>query len=164
MMILVSVGAVLSAATSRSAASGGTRETRSAGPSAAISVTARPTGTATRAAVAVNTSPCIAIPIRKAENSRLSSSAKPIPPTSPASVATAPTARASAAAIAATWRRRAPSALSRADSRVRCAMVMANVLWMLNAATSSATPPNAASTTRKPRRNPLSTALSPSST
>ena len=42
-----------------------------------------------------------------------------------------------------TWRREAPIARSRADSRVRWATRIENVLWMLNVATTSAMPANA---------------------
>ncbi|CNG73650.1 Uncharacterised protein [Mycobacterium tuberculosis] len=163
-IIRVSDGRDASAATSRSAASGGTRDARSAGPSAATRVTSSPTGTAMRIEVPATVSPSIAIPIRNRVNSCRSRAAKPSPPASPARVAAAPTTRASKPTIATTCRRPAPRARSSADSRVRCAIVIANVLWIENAATSSATPPNAASTTRNTRRKPLSTRLMPSST
>lgn len=93
-----------------------------------------------------------------------SRAANPIPPASPASVAAPPITSASKPTMVRTCRRPAPRARSSADSRVRCATVIANVLWMLNAATSSATPPNEASTTRNTCRKPLSTRLMPSST
>ena len=41
-----------------------------------------------------------------------------------------------------TWRREAPSARSRADSRVRWATTIENVLWIVNVETSTATPAN----------------------
>ncbi|MBD2900589.1 hypothetical protein amrb99_95940 [Actinomadura sp. RB99] len=153
-----------SAATSRSAARGRTRDARSAGPSAATSVTSSPAGTATSSVVAETVSPSITIPIRKVVNSSRSSAAKPNPPASPASVAAPPITSASIAATVRTWRRPAPSARSSADSRVRCAIVIANVLWMLNAATNRATPPNAPSTIRNVLRKPSWTAVMPSST
>ena len=50
---------------------------------------------------------------------------------------------ASRATAATTWRREAPIARSSADSRVRWATRIENVLWMLNVATTRAMPANA---------------------
>ena len=60
-----------------------------------------------------------------------------------------------------TWRREAPSARSSADSRVRWATTIESVLWIVNVATSSATPANTSRNASKKSRK--SAAMSASS-
>ena len=61
----------------------------------------------------------------------------------PIAEATTPMTSASTPTAATTWRREAPIARSRADSRVRWATRIENVLWMLNVATTRAMPAKA---------------------
>ena len=73
----------------------------------------------------------------------------------PMTDAAAPIATASTRAPPRTWLRPAPMARSRADSRLRWAARIVNVLLMLNVATTRATPANARRKFfRKPRKSP----------
>ena len=109
--------AVRSTATSRSAASGATRDARTAGASEANRVTASPTsGAMTRVAVLI-VSPPAGRANPKALNSALMPWASPRPAARPTTDATTPTSRASPIIVASTWRRSAPTARSSADER-----------------------------------------------
>ena len=81
----------------------------------------------------------------------------PMPAAKPMAVASTPTASASAATVSTTWRRDAPTARISADSRVRWATRIENVLWMLKAATTMAMPAKASSSVWKKPRKSLST-------
>ncbi len=145
-----------STATSRSAASGATREARTAGASDASSVIRIPTSGAMTSVVVRIVRPPAGSAKPNASNSAFKpwASAKPRP--SPTAEATTPTTIDSPASDQNTWRRSAPIALSSADDRWRWAAMIENVLLMLNVATSSATPAN---TSRKMRRKPTKSAL-----
>ena len=81
--------------------------------------------------------------------------ARPYPTASPTMEATAPIVSASTTTEASTWRRDAPMARSSADSRLRWAMRIENVLLMLNAATTSAMPAKASRIVlNMPRKSP----------
>ena len=84
------------------------------------------------------------------------SDAMPTPAPNPIAVDTTPTMSASAATPTITWRREAPIARIRADSRVRWATRIENVLWMLNAATTIAMPAKTSRIVRKKPRKSLS--------
>ena len=132
-----------STATSRSAASGATREARIAGVTLATSVVSTPTSAAATIVPVVTTSPVLGrdrpAPLIRA----CRPAARPRPTPNPMAVATTPMASASRATATTTWRREAPIARSSADSRVRWATRIENVLWMLNVATTSAIPAKA---------------------
>ena len=131
-----------STATSRSAASGATREARTAGASDASSVIRIPTSGAMTSVVVRIVRPPAGSANPNASNSafRPWASAKPRP--RPAAEATTPTTIDSPASDQNTWRRSAPIALSSADDRCRWAAMIENVLLMLNVATSRATAAN----------------------
>ena len=113
---------------SRSAAIGVTRVARSAGTSAATTVTITPTISETMTVRAVTTVPVFGRSIPTAWNSSLIANANPTPPASPTTAPSSPSASASIPTVASSWRRDAPSVLSIPNSRVRCATVIENVL------------------------------------
>ena len=124
-----------STATSRSAASGATRDALSAGVMLATSVVTTPTAAAMTIVSTPRTSPAVgrsrpAPPIRAS-----SPVARPSPTPMPIAEATIPMASASPVTDVRICRREAPIARSSADSRVRWATRIENVLWMLNVAT-----------------------------
>ena len=131
-----------STATSRSAASGATREARTAGASDASSVIRIPTSGAMTSVVVLIVRPPAGSANPNASNSAFKpwASAKPRP--RPTAEATTPTTIDSPASDQNTWRRSAPIARSSADDRWRWAAMIENVLLMLNVATSSATAAN----------------------
>ena len=78
------------------------------------------------------------------ESNRVSSSlAKPTPATMPVTDASTPITSASSSTERSTWRRLAPIVRSIANSRVRWATVIANVLKMMNAPANTVAPANA---------------------
>ena len=132
----------------RSAATGGTRVARHAGTSPATSVTTVPSRSETTIVRVPNTVPASgsAIPIESKNAS--SAVASPSPATRPTADASTPSASASASTDPSTWRRSAPAIRRRPSSRVRCATVIESVLKIVNAPTSTATPPNTSSAMR----------------
>ena len=133
------LGGVASApASSRNAATGATRVARTAGTSAASSVTPMPTPSPIAMVRGASSMAPRGMPIPAASNSAPSRRLEPRPVSSPATDARTPRSSASAATPARTWPRVAPSERSRANSRRRCATVIENVLKMMNAPTSSA--------------------------
>ena len=76
----------------------------------------------------------------KLANNAFNSCARTMPPNNPATDATSPNVSASTLTQVRICRRDAPIVRSRADSRVRCATRIENVLWIENAATSIAMP------------------------
>ena len=117
-----------SAASSRRAASGGTREDRSAGSTPASTVAATPTATASTELEDRSTRPPAGSAKPKPLKTPLSSAAMPMPPAQPTAEPTTPITSVSASPAAASWRRVPPSARSSADSRPRWAARMENVL------------------------------------
>ena len=67
-------------------------------------------------------------------------------------MASTPTTSASSTTEPSTWARVAPMARMSADSRLRWAATIENVLWMLNEATSRATPAKTSSIVRMSER------------
>ena len=120
---LTGVRPEVSTATSRMAASGGTREARQAGTSEEITVTIRPVAMATTTELGR-----IASAPSGSWSTAPSRAARPRPTTKPMAEPTSPTTAASTTTARRTWRRRAPMARNRAISRVRCATTMANEL------------------------------------
>ena len=141
-----------STAPSCSAAIGGTRVARSAGARLASSVITMPTPIATITVRGLSGSPASGRPKPIASNRDTSALSIRKPPSSPTRDAPKPTTSASPSTLASTWRRVAPSVRSSASSRERWATVIENVLKMMNAPTSTATPANASSAVP---RNPL---------
>ena len=120
---------VFSTATSRSAASGGTRDARIAGNTVARSVTTMPTSERGDHRARLHRDRAG----RDAESERVEQrrggpTARPMPASRPRIDASNPIASDSSAIDASTWRRDAPIARSSADSRVRCAIRIENVL------------------------------------
>jgi hypothetical protein len=133
-----------SSAPSRSAATGGTRVARRAGAMAESSAVRVPTASGTSTTVSRE----IRIgasgrPNPAASNSTPSSLAKPIPSTMPRIDASRPITVASSSTERSTCRRLAPSVRRIANSRVRWATVIENVLKMMKAPTSTAVNANA---------------------
>ena len=143
-----------STATSRSAASGATRDALSAGVMLATSVVTTPTAAAMTIVSTPRTSPAVGRS-RPAPSIRASRPvARPSPMPMPMAEATIPMASASPVTDVRIWRREAPIARSSADSRVRWATRIENVLWMLNVATIRAMPANASRMIwKKPRKS-----------
>jgi hypothetical protein len=129
----------------RSAATGATRVARRAGESADTSVTPMPTISATTIVRVASSTPAVGRPKPAASNRAFSARANNSPSSSPITEAAMPIRSASLATTARICRRVAPSVRSSANSRVRSATVIENVLKMMNAPTSSAAPANASS-------------------
>jgi hypothetical protein len=119
---------VFSIATSRSAASGGTRDARIAGTTIATRVTIIPTANAATTVEGFTVSAPLVIPAPSAWNSARKPAASAIPTIRPRIDAARPIAVDSSPIDASTWVREAPIARSNADSRVRWAMMIENVL------------------------------------
>ena len=141
-----------SVAPSRTAAIGGTRVARIAGRMLAISVTRIPTRSDTITVRVAKTRPLFGSVKPTASNSLKSPFASPRPRKSPTSDARTPTTSDSRKIDVSTCRRLAPSVLSVANSRVRCAIVIERELAITKLPTNRAMPPNAS---RKPRRNEM---------
>ncbi len=119
---------VLSTAVSRRAAMGAVREAFNAGARPDTTVTNSPMSPAANTPVASMASPPAGKENPKASNSPLSRPAISSPPPAPSSEATSPTTAVSASTDPRIWRRLAPSARSRADSRARWATMIEKVL------------------------------------
>jgi hypothetical protein len=130
-------GAADSAADSRSASSGATRDARSAGTRPAPIVTAVP-ASSEMATIGRTTRPPAGSANPKLSNTPLSRPAIPSPAAIPRTDATMPPASASASNQDRICRLVAPRLRNSAASRVRCATTIENVLAMVNVATSSA--------------------------
>ena len=117
-------------------------EEAQAGPNPAATVTTMPTTAAIQMLSADTTRPLVGTPNPTAWSSAWSPCANPMPARTPRADAMTPTISVSMNVAVSTCRRVAPSARSKADSRVRCASTTEKVLWMLNVATSIATPLN----------------------
>ena len=148
-----------STATSRRAASGATLDALIAGPTLANSVVPIPMIAAAITAPRLITRLASGMS-RPFSITFWSSVAMPMPAPNPMAVDTTPTTRASAATPTITWRRDAPMARIRADSLVRWATRIENVLWMLNAATTIAIPAKASRIVLKNPRKSFSTSCS----
>ncbi len=107
-----------------------------------------PTSSETITVRAANTVPASGSESFIASNSASSPFARPRPATRPATEASTPTASASTSTEPSTWRRPAPTIRSSPSSRVRWATVIESVLKIVNAPTSTATPPNTSSAIR----------------
>ena len=129
---------VESTADSRKAASGAIREARRAGRKLASRVEPTPTTMAMTTVLVAITTPSKPRSKPALSMMALSPTARPYPTARPASDAMVPITIASPTTEVSTWRRDAPSARSSADSRLRWAMRIENVLWMLNEATTRA--------------------------
>ncbi len=140
---------------SRTAAMGATRVERSAGRTAASTVTITPTSSDTMTVRALNTMPLCGRSIPKDTNSAFSPFASARPRNSPITDAISPMTNASSNTEPSTWRRVAPSVRRVASSRVRCATVIDSVLAITKLPTNSATPPNASRKSWKIVRKPL---------
>ncbi len=127
------------AAASRSAASEATRVALRAGATAAATVTATPSPTAIAAALARNWRSLVGRSMPAPPSRAPSPLAARTPSARPVSEATVPTASASTSTERSTWPRLAPSARSRASSRVRCATRIEKVFQMMKEATNSET-------------------------
>ncbi len=147
-------------APSWTAAIGGTRVARSAGPTEATTVTTTPTSSATmivrgRISIDVAGSPK---PI--ASKSAWMPFAIPMPTARPMSDASTPTTSASPITLRSTCPRVAPRVRTIPNSRTRCATVIEKVLKMMKAPTNSATPANVSSAgVRKPEISPAMSSL-----
>ena len=137
---------------SRSAAMGVTRVARSAGFSAATSVTTTPTIRDTITVRVAITVPVFGRSIPTALNSSLIPYAKATPPSSPSAAPSRPSVSASIPTVVRIWRRDAPSVRSIPNSRVRWATVIENVLKIWKAPTNSDTPANTSSAIRRKLR------------
>ncbi len=122
---------------STSAATGGIRTARRAGPIADSNVTPTPTPTATAAVRALKTSGAEGSVMPNAFSSATSPSAARIPRPRPISEATRPVRAASPSTERNSCRRLAPTMRNSASSRVRCPTVIENVLKIVNAPTNS---------------------------
>ena len=131
-----------SVAPSRTAAMGGTRVARIAGNSPAKSVTPTPTMSATITVRSANTRSADGSSTPSARNSPSIPSASNTPSPRPTSDARSPMTRDSRITEPRICRRDAPIVRSVANSRVRCATVIENVLKITNAPTKSAIPAN----------------------
>ena len=151
---------VESTADSRSAASGAMREARRAGRKLASSVEPTPTTMAMTTVLVAITTPSKPRSKPALSMIALSPTASPYPTARPASDAMVPITIASPTTEVSTWRREAPSARSSADSRLRWAMRIENVLWMLNEATTRAITANASRMVlNMPRNSPSMSAI-----
>jgi hypothetical protein len=140
---------------SSSAAIGDTRVARSAGESAAASVTTMPTTSAITIVRVAITVPVFGRSIPKLLNIAFRPPAKPIPASTPATDPSAPMMVASSTIPRRIWPREAPSVRSMPSSRIRWATVIEKVLKIRKLPTRSATPPNTSSTMRKKARSSL---------
>ncbi len=148
---------VSSTAPSRRPVTGGTRVTLSAGISEASTVSTVPSTSARMIVRAAITVPSLGRSISSALNSALMAGANPMPASSPSSDAPIPITNASSTTLRTSWRRLAPSVRSIANSRVRWATVIENVLKIRNAATNSETPEKMSiAVLRKPMNSPTS--------
>ncbi len=142
---------------SRSPVTGDTRVARSAGARAETTAITTPR---TRPMMIVRGS--ITVPVEgrsmpSAANRLLITFAKPIPSATPTAAAPRPIAAASRMTLARIWRREAPRVRSIANSRVRWATVIENVLKIRKAPTNSATPAKISSAVlMKPVNSPMS--------
>ena len=129
-------------ADSRMAATGGIRDARIAGSSAAIRVMPTPTAKAAMIAAAgtARLASSSAPPLSRPPRRLPSSAPTPMPSNSPMVEAISPTATASSSTEPITWPRLAPMARNRASSRVRCATMIENVFRIRNVPTNRATP------------------------
>ena len=127
-------------APSRTAAIGGTRVARRAGESPATSVTRVPTSSETTIVRVAKTVSVWGRSRLSATNSSFRPTARPRPANSPITDASRPMTSASTITEPSTWRRDAPIVRSVANSRVRCATVIDNVLKITNAPTNRAMP------------------------
>ena len=141
-MRLAPTAGVIRSATTRKAATGGTRVAARAGTAAAPTVAAAPVSTAIRivAGVTVKTDTGRSAPATRITGNAANATATPT--AAPKTDATTPTTPASARIDPNTWPREAPIQRASASSRVRLLSKMVNVLWMTNTATSSATSAN----------------------
>ncbi len=140
---------------SRSAAIGDTRVARTAGTSAEASVTPTPTTSATTIVRVSITVPVFGRSIPKLLKIPFRAAAKPIPAGTPSPAPRMPRKSASRIVPPRIWRRLAPSVRSMPNSRIRWATVIEKMLKIRKLPTSSATPPNTSSTTRKNERSSL---------
>ena len=134
-----------STAPSCSAAIGGTRVARRAGARLASSVIAMPTPIATMTVRGFSGRPASGRPKPIASNRAFRALSIRKPHSRPTSEARKPITSASPSTLRSTCRLVAPSVRSSASSRERWATVIENVLKMMNAPTSTATPANASS-------------------
>ena len=141
---------------SRSASTGATRVARHAGTRPATSVTSTPTSSDTMMVREAKTVPVCGRSSPSALNSALMPLARPKPAASPTTLAAAPMASASATTVRSTWRREAPARRSSPNSRERWATMIDSELKIVNAPTSSATPPKPSSTPLMIEMNPFS--------
>ena len=150
---------VSSTAPSRRPVTGGTRVTRRAGISDASTVSSVPSTSDRMIVRAAITVPSLGRSISSAWNSALMAGAKPIPSTRPSAEASRPSTNASRITDVTSWRRLAPSVRSMANSRVRWATVIENVLKIRNAATNSDTPAKISSAVRRMLMNSLTSSF-----
>ena len=127
---------------SRSAATGGTREARRAGRYAATTVTTSPSTMDTTTVRGFSSSPPPGMSRPMTLNSARSPRASSTPSSSPVTPPRVPTTAASPSTEPRTWRRVAPTARSRASSRVRCATSIEKVFKMMKVPTNRATRAN----------------------
>ena len=138
-----------STAPSRSAATGGTCVARMAGSRPLTSVTSVPMSSDTTIVRVSTTLPADGRSAPIALNSARRPGASARPANSPTIEPSAPMTRPSASTCPITWRRDAPSVRSSANSRMRCATVIENVLKMMNAPTNSEIAAKASSAVRR---------------
>ena len=124
------------------AATGGTAVARRAGPTTDTAVTPRPTATPATAVRGSNTTESSGSATPSATISRWRPMPSRTPSPRPSADAAAPTTSPSPITEAATCRRDAPTARSRASSRVRWATTIVNVFQIRNALTNNVTPAN----------------------
>ena len=136
------------AAPSRSALTGAMRVARRAGPIAASTVTPMPTTRQTTTVCHGILRPVAGRPKPTSSKTRFRPHAKPRPRTRPTSVAASAITKASPTTVPRICRRLAPMVRSIANSRVRWATVMENVLKMMKAPTRTATPAKPSSAKR----------------
>ena len=146
--------------TPRIAATGETRVARIAGISAESSVTPMPTPSEAAIVRGARFISPRGMPKPAASNSAPSPRANPSPSARPAAEARAAISSASATTARRICPRVEPSARSSANSRARSAIVIENVLKMMNAPTSSAAPAKAS---RAGVRKPIASLISPAS-
>jgi hypothetical protein len=140
---------------SRRAAIGDTRVARIAGTSAEASVTTTPTRSETTMVRVSITVPVLGRSIPKVLKTAFSPEAKAMPAGRPRPAPSTPRKSASKTVPPRIWRRLAPSVRSSPNSRIRWATVIEKMLKIRKLPTSSATPPNTSSTTRKNLRSSL---------
>ena len=147
-------------APSWTAAIGGTRVARRAGPITAATVTTTPTTSAATMVRGRTSMPAAGSPKPIASNSRRIPHAMPMPARRPTTDAITPMTSASPTTLVITCERVAPSVRIIPNSRTRWATVIEKVLKMMNAPTKSATPANASSAgVRKPEISPAMSSL-----